>query len=123
MVEQLNLNGLIKELAMNMACDDITANPMILKMAPSFQFLHNQPREESIANEIRKVRGDNCSINIVFEDTVSETPAERLKRLEEELLQDTKQHLSNDQGVQDLMNTFDLSMNEASIKPKGGNHN
>jgi len=122
MLERLNLNGLIKELAMNMACDDIGADPMVFHLSPTWSFLHNQPREDSIVKEIHKVRGDNCAVKLVFEDTVSETPAERLARLKEERMQQTKTDLSDDKGVQDLMNTFELSMNESSIKPTNENN-
>ena len=117
MLERLNLNGLIKELAMNMACDDITADPMVFNLSPTWSFLHNQPREDSIIKEIHKVRGDNCGVKVILEDTVSETPAERLARLKEERMQQTKTDLSDDKGVQDLMNTFELSMNNSTIKP------
>ncbi len=119
MIETLNLNGLIRELAMNMSCDDIQGNPMVLKLDPDFQYLHNQPREDSIVKEIQKVRGDGCDVKVEFEKTISETPSERLARLQSERMQATKTGLTEDQGVQDLMNSFDLSMNEASIKPHG----
>ena len=118
MLERLNLNGLIKELAMNMACNDIDADPMVFHLSPTWSFLHNQPREDSIVKEIHKVRGDNCNIKVVFEDTVHETPAERLTRLKEERMQQTKTDLSDDKGVRDLMDTFELSMNDSTIKPQ-----
>lgn len=118
-VERLNLNGLVKELAMQMCCDDINADPMLLKLDPDFQYLHNKPREESILNEIRKACGADRNIKLSFEKSVSESPAERLKRLQQEHMEATRDGLVNDPGVQRLMDTFDLTMNEASIKPRG----
>ena len=117
-VEQLNLNGLVRELAMNMACADIQVEPMHLSLDPNFQYMKNTLREEAIIDEIRKLRGTNYQINIVVESTVHETPAERIKRLSQERDQNTLQQLKDDPKVQSVMHAFDMTIDESSIKPK-----
>lgn len=117
-VEQLQLNGLVRELAMNMACADIQTEPMRLSLDPNFQYMKNPTREEVIIDEIRKLRGTNYQINIVVESTVNETPSERIKRLSGERDQNTLQQLKDDPAVQSVMHAFDMSIDESSIKPK-----
>ncbi|MGH1428435.1 MAG: DNA polymerase III subunit gamma/tau [Arenicella sp.] len=117
-VEQLQLNGLVRELAMNMACADLHAEPMRLSLDPNFQYLKNASRENAIIEEIRKLRGTNYKVNIEIETTVHETPSERIKRLTEERDKNTLQELKSDPAVQSVMNTFDLRIDESSIKPK-----
>ena len=117
-VEQLQLNGLVRELAMNMACADLQAEPMRLSLDPNFQYLKNVSRETAIIEEIRKLRGTNYKVNIEIETTVHETPSERLKRLTTERDKNTLQELKDDPAVQSVMNTFDLRIDESSVKPK-----
>ncbi len=117
-VEQLQLNGLVRELAMNMACANIQVEPMHLSLDPNFQYMKNALREEAIIEEIRKLRGTNYQINIVVESTVHETPAERIKRLSEERDQNTLQQLKDDPKVQSVMHAFDMKIDESSVKPK-----
>ena len=117
-VEQLPLNGLVKEFAMNMACADIQAEPMRLSLDPNFQYMKNTAREQTVIEEIRKLRGANYKIEIIVETIVNETPAERLKRLQNERQLNTEQQVEGNPAVQSMMQAFDLSIDKSSIKPK-----
>lgn len=117
-VEQLQLNGLVKEFAMNMACADIQTEPMCLSLDPSFQYLQNTAREQTLIEAIRKLRGANYQIDISVETTVHETPAERLRRLQDERQENTEQQVEENAAVQSMMQAFDLSIDKSSIKPK-----
>ena len=117
-VQQLNLNGLVLELAMNIACADINAEPMILYLDSNFQYMLNPSREEVIVDEIKKMRGSETKVKILIESTIYETPAERLKRLSEEKLKNTKQQLIEDPAIKSVMNTLDMSFDESSVKLK-----
>ena len=117
-VEQLSLNGLVKEFAMNMACADLQFEPMRLSLDPNFQYMQNASREQTLIEEIRKLRGANYQVEIVAETTVHETPAERLKRLQGERQSSTEQQVEENAVVQSVMQAFDLSIDKSSIKPK-----
>ena len=117
-VEQLQLNGLVRELAMNMACADVQTEPMHLSLDPNFEYMKNASREEAIIAEVRKLRGANYQVEIVVETTVNETPAERIKRLVDEHQQNTEQQVQENPAVQSMMQAFDLSIDKSSIKPK-----
>jgi len=117
-VEQLQLNGLVRELALNLSCLDINQNPMRLSLNPDFAYLKNDSREAVIADEIRKLRGANYEILIVLEATMQESPAERIKRLTEELQHNTVQEVKGNSSVQTFAQAFDLSIEQSKIKPK-----
>jgi len=117
-VELLSLNGLVKEFAMNMACDNINTQPMTLLLDPNFQYMQNPAREESIKKEIRKQKGDDWQVNIIVSKTVQETPSERINRLSNDKRRDTKEDIKNDSTVQSVMNTLGMDIDESSIKLK-----
>ena len=117
-IEQLQLNGLVKEFAMNMACANIETEPMRLLLDPNFQYMQNEARERTLIEEIRKLRGSNYQVEITVETTVHETPAERLKRLQGERQLNTEQQVEDNVTVQSMMQAFDLSIDKSSIKPK-----
>ena len=117
-VEMLELNGLVKELAVNMACADINANPMRLYLHPDYAYLKTEPREMAIRDEIKKLKGANSEIDIVLEATVQETPSERIQRLQSEFQENTTQEVKANPKVQDFAQAFGMKIDESTIKPK-----
>ncbi|MEM7357849.1 MAG: DNA polymerase III subunit gamma/tau [Pseudomonadota bacterium] len=117
LVEQSNLQGLSKELAMHCACEKLAPEKILLALAPSAQHLHKPERVTEIQQALQAVTNSQAEVVLEIEESDKETPAECLARLGYEQLEQTKQNLQNDPGVQALMSEFGATINEQSIKP------
>lgn len=119
LIEQSNLMGLSKELAMNCACERLADDVIQLSLAPKFEHLFKPERLSDIENEIRAARSSQVEVRLEVEDSDRETPAECLQRLGFEQHEQTRETLQNDPGVKELMDQFGAKINENSIKPLG----
>ena len=117
LVEQTQLIGLSKELAMNCSCERLAKDQVNLSLSPKHQHLFKAERAEEIQAQVQLVTGENTQVEVVVEDSEKETPAECLDRLGYEQLEQTKTNLQNDPGVKALMSEFGATINEQSVKP------
>jgi len=117
LVEQTQLLGLSKELAMNCSCERLAKDKVNLSLSPKRQHLFKPERVQDIQSEVRLVTGETTQIEVVVEESDKETPAECLDRLGFEQLEQTKSNLKNDPGVKALMTEFGATINEQSVKP------
>lgn len=118
LVEQTNLIGLPKELAMNCACERWTDDRIQLVLAPRLGHLLKPERLEKIIAAVRAVLNSEVIVALDLEESDKETPAECLTRLGHEQFEQTKQGIKNDPGVRALMSEFDATINEESIKTR-----
>ena len=117
LVEQTELVGLSKQLAMHCACEKLAEDKIILSLSPNAQHLFKQERMQEIEEKVRAVTNSQVVVQMEVEESDKETPAECLARLGYERVEQTKQSLHNDPGVQALMSEFGATINETSIKP------
>jgi DNA polymerase-3 subunit gamma/tau len=118
LVEQSELVGFAKELAMHCACEKLSDDKVILSLSPKVQHLLKPDRIAQIQDQIQKVLNTKAEFIIEIEESDKETPAECLERLGVEQIEQTRQGLHDDPGVQALMSEFGATINEQSIKPK-----
>lgn len=117
LIEQTQLDGMDKQLAMNCACERLTDEKIELALAPALKHLFIPGRQQNIQSSVQSVTNKNTVIEITVEPSDKETPAECLQRLGFEHIQKTKSAIENDPGVKSLMNEFGATINEQSIKP------
>jgi len=117
LIEQTDLIGLPKELAMNCACEKMAEDHIQLYLAPKSQHLLKPERLEQIQQAVRTVLDSQVEINLDLEESDKETPAECLARLGHEQFEQTKESIKNDPGVKAIMSEFGATLNEDSIKP------
>ncbi len=117
LVEQSELLGFAKELAMHCACERLSDDKVDLSLAPRNQHLLKPERVDEIQQQVRLIMNNNTTLTIEVEESDKETPNECLERLENERIEQTKQGLNNDPGIQALMSEFGATINEQSIKP------
>ncbi len=117
LVEQTNLIGLPKELAMNCACERLADDKIQLSLAPKLHHLLKPERIAKIQEAIRVVLNSQAEIALELEESDKETPAECLARLGHEQFEQTKESIKNDPGVKAIMSEFGATLNEDSIKP------
>ena len=117
LLEQTDLIGLPKELAMNCACERLQEDKIDLVLAPKLKHLFKEDRLVKIQTALGAVSGKSVTLNIEFEESDKETPAECLDRLGNEQFEQTKQQFENDPGVKAIMSEFGATLDENSIKP------
>lgn len=117
LIEQSHMVGLSKELALNCACESLGENVIRLCLSPQWKHLYKDERKNDIQEAMRALKNPQLTVEIEFEDSETETPAECLVRLGHEQQEQTKQVLSDDPVVQALRSEFGATMNEQSIKP------
>ena len=116
LVEQTNISGLNKELAMNCACEKLNDSEIVLLLHPSNKSLFKESRQQEIEQGLNEFLPAPITLSITIEESDKETPAECLKRLQHDKMRETTENLNNEAGVQDLMREFGATMNEASIR-------
>jgi DNA polymerase-3 subunit gamma/tau len=118
LVEQSELLGFAKELAMHCACERLSDEKVVLSLSPKVQHLLKPDRVAQIQTQIQKFLNTKAEVFVEVEESDKETPAECLERLGVEQIEQTRQGLHDDPGVQALMSEFGATINEQSIKPK-----
>jgi len=111
LIEQTELAGLSKELAMNCACEKLSDKKVLLSLSPKSQHLFKQERVDDIQAQIRIAINHPVVVELEIEQSDKETPAECLDRLGFEQLEQTKQNLQNDPGVKALMSELNKALN------------
>ena len=114
-VEELPINGLVKELAMNLGLREEAEGIMNFHLDPSHEHLLNPVRVESITGELRK-RGKEVSINVKITESDIETPAQRRQRQLEERQQAAEQAIAEDPNVRAIQEKFGATIIKESIR-------
>jgi len=117
LVEQTDLQGFAKELAMHCACERLAEDRIQLALSPKTKHLFKDERLEQIVTSVRSTLNNNVDIQLEIEESDKETPAECLERLGFERHEQTKDNMINDPGVKALMSEFNATIDEQSIKP------
>lgn len=117
LLEQTDLQGFAKELAMNCACECMTDDKVILALSPKVEHLLRDDRVEQIQESLRKVLKPHLIVTLDVEESDKETPSECLSRLGFEQHEEAVSNIKTDPAVQAIMSEFGATINEQSIKP------
>jgi len=116
LVEQTDLAGLPKELAMNCACEKLAKDKIVLSLAEKSKHLFKESRVDDIQSAIQLVTKTGVIVEMDFDESDKETPAECLERLGFEQFEQTKENLQNDPNVKAIVSEFGAQINEQSIQ-------
>lgn len=119
--ESSNLNGLVKQLLMNMVPTEHAGKQINLSLSESSRHLYNNQRKQKIEQYCRSELGLEMTIqvdivNLEAEDTSVETPYQKQER---ELLEQSarsKQAFLQDPNVKSLIDAFDAEVVTDSIQ-------
>ena len=118
-VENTNLKGLVRELAMNLSFSHLSKNKMILNLSESVGHLYSNVRHQALDAMVKEHFGSQYSIDTQKVTSVtSDTPA--LKR-EEQLAReknDAIEGFKNDTVIKDFVEKFDAEVLNDSIQPE-----
>ena len=118
MIEDMALSGLVKELAGHCALKSRTADRVELALAPAQENLFGKNQKAQLAEALKARFGAHLKVRIVAEAPAAETPAEAAVKLAEERQAEARQSVNSDPVVQTLLDTFDATLDQDSIRPE-----
>jgi DNA polymerase-3 subunit gamma/tau len=118
-VEQLNLRGITRELALNCALQQAGENAVVLTLDPAHLHLCNDMRTKQIEKALAGHYGRPVKLKIVKAEALTgETPARRQARERELRQQQAVQSIEDDENIKALQETFGATVNYNSIRPR-----
>ena len=118
MIEAMALSGLVKELAGHCALKSRTADRIELALAPAQDSLFGKNQKAQLAEALKARFGAHLKVRIVAEAPAAETPAEAAVKLAEARQAEARQSVNSDPVVQTLLDTFDATLDQDSIRPE-----
>ena len=115
-VEQLNVNGWVRELATNIAHETTEDNCLKLKLHPKLAHLLSPEREQVLNQAVREILGDKYQIQIETGESRQQSPAQAVERRKAERQAEAEQRIRNDPNVKKIMQKFDATLIDGSIK-------
>ena len=114
----LKLGGMVRELAHHCELAEISAGTVKLRLNPLHKsLLMNKAPQEKLQAELSAHFGRPLRLSIEIGDLAGETPAQRTSNEKAEKHGRAVAALEQDAFVRDMIDTFDATINEQSIKP------
>ncbi len=118
LVLSLPLSGLSRQLAQHCELVEMGAAQVTLRLPPVHKSLLNTKiPQDKLQEALQAHLGRPVKLNIVLAKAESETPAERTRNEKRERQEKAVAAIEGDQFVRDVMDIFDASIDESTIKP------
>lgn len=118
LARQLPLSGFAQELAMNLALQSREDGKWSFNLDPQHEHLVNDERREAVSRAITEQLGRPVSITIQLSEPDVETPVQSIEREKSDRQQRAEQAIKSDPDVQDLIDQFDATLVEDSIRSR-----
>jgi DNA polymerase-3 subunit gamma/tau len=117
-VAQLNLNGVLNQLAMNCSLIEKDEQKMVLVVDPTYQNLLTKERHDRLNEALDKLFKRKIALEIDVKQAEKETPAMQARREEQARLDAAQEAIKDDANVQKILDTFQAQINTDTIQPK-----
>jgi DNA polymerase-3 subunit gamma/tau len=117
LVAQLSLAGMAKQLAQHCEILSQTATELRLSLSPVHKHLLGKVQEDKLQLELQRQLGASMRMHIELTEAGGDTPAQRARNVARERQDRAIASIEQDPLVQDFVERFDASIDEASIKP------
>ncbi|HZX31231.1 MAG TPA: DNA polymerase III subunit gamma/tau [Rhodocyclaceae bacterium] len=117
LVGQLQIGGMARELAQHCELREITGDLVILRLAPAHRHLQMKPAQDKVQQAMTEHFGRALGLKIELAAVESDTPAAAARRGRQERQDRAIAAIEQDPFVRDVIETFDASLLESSIKP------
>jgi DNA polymerase-3 subunit gamma/tau len=117
MVAALQLNGLARELAQHCELIEIGESGCVLRLAPVHGHLQMKPAPERLQQALSAYLGRPVAVRFEIAPTEGDTPAGAVDRERREQQEEAVASIRKDAFVRDVIENFDASLVESSIKP------
>ncbi|HYA37863.1 MAG TPA: DNA polymerase III subunit gamma/tau [Candidatus Methylomirabilis sp.] len=117
-VAQLDVAGLVREIANNTTLESHENGAIALMLAESRAQILNKEREAELKRALEKYYGGPIRLTLRTGRPAAETPAQEKTRVLDERQQAAVQAIAEDPNVRALQEKFNARVNPASIRPK-----
>ena len=118
LLENLKLGGMVRELAHHCELAEQTDNAIKLRLNPAHKsLLMNKATQDKLQAALAAHFGKPVRLAIEIGDLSGETPAQRAESARSEKQNRAIESLEQDAFVRDMIETFDATINEQSLKP------
>lgn len=117
LVTAINLQGMLKQLAMNCSQIERQGDSYTLALDPSFENLLTKERSQRLIKEIEAYLGRAVQLDIQVRQAEHETPAMQERREQQARLDAAQQSLEEDKNVKKILDTFGATINSDTIQP------
>jgi DNA polymerase-3 subunit gamma/tau len=117
LVARLPLTGMAKQLAQHCELSDRSETAIRLRLAPLHKHLLGKPQQDKLQAELQASYGRPLRLEIDVAEPASETPAERSRTAQRERQERAVASIEQDPFVRDVVDLFDASIDESTIKP------
>jgi len=118
LMEDLELNGLARELAGHCVLKEATENTIHLALSPAQEHLLKTVQKNRLQAAIRARFGEGIRLVVTVEKTGAETPVEQKSRAEQDRKNAAVEAFQTDPNVKKIVETFDASVDQKSIQPR-----
>jgi len=117
LVARLPLTGMAKQLAQHCELSELTESVIRLRLAPVHKHLLGKPQQDKLQTELQAWYGRPLRLEIDVAEPATETPAERSRNQQRERQERAIASIEQDPFVRDVVDLFDASIDESTIKP------
>ena len=117
-INEMQLIGLVNQLALNCTLKSQDKNKVELSLSPSYKHMLNQNLNSRFAEAIKEKFGSEVKLIITVEESDDESPSSADARVKQELKNIAKEAVKNDPDVKLLQDTFDATIDQDSIQPQ-----
>ncbi|MBP9713526.1 MAG: DNA polymerase III subunit gamma/tau [Sterolibacterium sp.] len=115
--EALRLGGMTRSLAQHCELMSVDDDVVILHLSPTHKFLLVKAQQDKLEASLQAYYGRPIRLSIVLTDTLTrETPVERNRQAQRERQNEAIAAIEQDDFVRDVVEMFDASIDESSIK-------
>jgi len=116
-VAALQLNGLARELAQHCELRELGETECVLRLAPAHGHLQMKPAPDKLQQALREHLGRPVVLRFELAQTETDTPAATVGRERRERQEQAIASIEQDSFVRDVIEGFDASLVESTIKP------
>lgn len=117
---RLNLVGMARQLAHHCELAGLDQHTVTLRLPPLHKHLLAPAPQAKLQSELERHFGRSLRLSVQIEDTAGETPVARSNNIKRERLERAVAAIEEDPFVREVVELFDATINEASIKPLDG---
>ncbi len=114
----LPLSGFAQELAMNLALQSREDGKWTFELSPQHEHLINDNRKAAVRDALAEQLGRPVDIRIHLSQPGAETPVQSIAREQSDKQKQAEQSMKTDPDVQDLIDQFDATLVEDSIRSR-----
>ncbi|HEY6897528.1 MAG TPA: DNA polymerase III subunit gamma/tau [Rhodocyclaceae bacterium] len=116
-VSRLPLTGMARQLAQHCELAALSEGQIKLRLPPAHKHLQGRAQQDKLQAELQVFYGRPLRLEISLAETADETPAERARNQQRERQDQAIAAIEGDNFVRDVVDMFDATIDESTIKP------